>query len=141
MNDSAALRKITEMFVGVPLQDSRTAVARLRRAGEAQAAQNESAALRMVSTEVSSAYLGAVGAYDAWQKARAAADAMMRNAELTTKAYQLGESSLNDVLVARRLALESGLASRNAQLEAQGSRYRLLLDAHLLWPLDIDEGN
>jgi outer membrane protein TolC len=103
------------------------------------AVQNESAALRMVSTEVSATYLGAVGAYEAWQKAKAAADAMTRNAELTARAYQLGESTLNDVLVARRLALEAGLASRNAQLQAQESRYRLLLDAHLLWPLDIDE--
>ena len=142
MNEFGGAEKIAGMFVSVPLPgQARTAVSQAAVAQVEAAAQNESAALRMVSTEVSSAYLGAVGAYDAWQKARAAADAMMRNAELTTRAYQLGESSLNDVLVARRLALESGLASRNAQLEAQGSRYRLLLDAHLLWPLDIDEVN
>lgn len=142
MNEFGGAEKIAGMFVSVPLPgQARTAVSQAAVAQVEAAAQNESAALRMVSTEVSGAYLGAVGAYDAWQKARAAADAMMRNAELTARAYQLGESSLNDVLVARRLALESGLASRNAQLEAQGSSYRLLLDAHLLWPLDIDEAN
>jgi outer membrane protein TolC len=92
----------------------------------------------MVSTEVSATYFGAVGAYDASRKAKAAAEAMTRNAELTARAYQLGESSLNDVLVARRLALEAGLALRNAQLQAQEARYRLLLDAHLLWPIDLD---
>lgn len=140
MNEFGGAEKIAGMFVSVPLPgQARSALSQAAVAQVGVAAQNEYAALRMVSTEVSSTYLGAVGAYDASQKARAAAEAMTRNAELTARAYQLGESSLNDALVARRLALESGLASRNAQLQAQEARYRLLLDAHLLWPLEVDE--
>ena len=139
MNEFGGAEKIAGMFLSVPIPgQARTALSQAAVAQVEAATQNESAALRMVSTEVSSAYLGAVGTYDAWQKAKAAADAMTRNAELMARAYQLGESSLNDVLVARRLALESGLASRNAQLQAQESRYRLLLDAHLLWPLEVE---
>jgi outer membrane protein TolC len=139
MNEFGGAEKIAGMFLSVPIPgQARAAVSQAAVAQVEVATQNESLALRMVSTEVSSAFLGAVGAYDAWQKAKAAADAMTRNAELTARAYQLGESSLNDVLVARRLALESGLASRNAQLQAQESRYRLLLDAHLLWPLEVE---
>lgn len=139
MNEFGGGEKIAGMFVSVPIPGAaRAASSQAAVAQVGAAVQNESAALRMVSTEVSGAYLGAVGAYEASQKATAAADAMTRNAELTARAYQLGESSLNDVLVARRLALESGLASRNAQLQAQESRYRLLLDAHLLWPLEVE---
>ena len=58
----------------------------------------------------------------------------------TTRAYQLGETGLSEVLIARRMALESELAAMTAQLDAQESRYRLLLDAHRLWPLDPAEG-
>jgi outer membrane protein TolC len=140
MNEFGGGEKIAGMFVSMPIPgEARTASSQAAVAQVGAATQEELAALRMVNTEVSGSYLGAVGAYEASQKARAAADAMTRNAELTARAYQLGESSLNDVLVARRLALESGLASRNAQLQAQESRYRLLLDAHLLWPIDLDE--
>ncbi|NOT99296.1 MAG: transporter, partial [Sideroxydans sp.] len=49
------------------------------------------------------------------------------------RAYRLGESSLGDTLVARRQALEASLAEILAQLDANESRYRLLLDAHQLW--------
>lgn len=140
MNEFGGAEKITGMFLSVPIPgEARAALSQAAVAQVGAATQQELAARRIVSTEVSNAYFGAVGAYEASQKARAAADAMTRNADLTARAYQLGESSLNDVLVARRLALESGLASRNAQLQAQESRYRLLLDAHLLWPLDLDE--
>ena len=58
---------------------------------------------------------------------------MRSNAELVAKAYSLGESSLPYSLSARRFALESSLAEILAQLDANEARYRLLLDAHLLW--------
>jgi outer membrane protein TolC len=141
MNEFGGAEKIAGLFVSVPLPgEARAATSQAAVAQVGIATQQESAALRMVSSEVSATYYGAVGAYEASRKARDAADAMTRNADLTARAYQLGESSLNDVLVARRLALEAGLALRNAQLQAQESRYRLLLDAHLLWPLDLEEG-
>ncbi|HWQ94069.1 MAG TPA: hypothetical protein VN418_01000 [Gammaproteobacteria bacterium] len=56
-----------------------------------------------------------------------------------TWTYSLGEMGLSDVLLARRQALEAGLAAALAQLNARESRYRLLLDSHQLWPLDRDE--
>jgi outer membrane protein TolC len=62
------------------------------------------------------------------------------NADLVARAYSLGESSLSDVLSARRLALESSLTATLMQLDANEARYRLLLDAHLLWPLETHDG-
>jgi outer membrane protein TolC len=46
---------------------------------------------------------------------------------------------LPEVLTARRQALEANLSAALARLEAAETRYRLLLDAHQLWPLDVDE--
>ena len=40
---------------------------------------------------------------------------------------------------ARRQALEGNLAAALARLDAAETRYRLMLDAHQLWPLDEDE--
>ncbi|MFO1205275.1 MAG: TolC family protein [Burkholderiales bacterium] len=140
MNEFGGAEKIAGMFVSMPIPgEARAASSQAAVAQVSLATQQESAALRMVGAEMSATYHGAVGAFDAAGKAREAADAMTRNADLTGRAYQLGESSLNDVLVARRLALEAGLALRNARLQAQEARYRLLLDAHLLWPIDLDE--
>jgi len=73
-----------------------------------------------------------------WQASRHAGERLGRAAEMTARAYQLGEGSLSDLLTARRLANEAQLASRLAQLDALELRYRLLLDAHRLWDLDKD---
>jgi len=35
--------------------------------------------------------------------------------------------------VARRLAVEASLSAALAQLEAEETRYRLLIEAHILW--------
>jgi outer membrane protein TolC len=61
---------------------------------------------------------------------------MTRSAELTARAYQLGEGSLGEVLTAQRLAIDARLAATSVQFEAVEARYRLLLDAHELWDFD-----
>ncbi|MCC7099049.1 MAG: TolC family protein, partial [Rubrivivax sp.] len=100
------------------------------------AVQKEAALLRRLNAEISATHAGAVAAYEGWRMAQFAAQAMARTAELIARAYALGEASLSDTLNARRLAVESRLASTTAQLEAAEARYRLMLDAHLLWTSD-----
>ena len=82
------------------------------------------------------AYNQSVGNFITWQQAHDAATGMRENADLIARAYTLGERSLSDVLAARRLALESSLAETVAQMDANEARYRLILDAHMLWPLE-----
>jgi Cu/Ag efflux pump CusA len=60
-------------------------------------------------------------------------------ADLAARAYALGEGSAADVLTARRLALEARITATVATIDAREARYRLLLDAHALWPIDPDE--
>jgi outer membrane protein TolC len=73
-----------------------------------------------------------------WQQADRAAQALAEAARLAARAYDLGEGSLDQVLLNRRLALDGQLMAQQTQLEALAANARLKLDAHQLWPLDVD---
>lgn len=73
-----------------------------------------------------------------WEQAQQAAQALAESARLTARAYELGEGSLDQALLNRRLALEGQLAAQQTQLDALAANARLKLDAHQLWPLDVD---
>lgn len=103
------------------------------------AARNEAATVNRINAEIITAYNTAVAGYDSWKSAQSAADGMQHNADLIARAYALGEMNFSEVLTARRQALEASLAASLAMLSARESRYRLLLDAHQLWPLNADE--
>lgn len=142
---AASERGGNERVVGVSISIPFSGAARSARAAETlaqaeAAAQREAAVLRKIRLEAANTYVAAQAAYRGWESATLAADKMRANAELLARAYALGEMSLSEVLLARRLALESALAATLARLEAAESRYRLLLDAHRLWPLDADDG-
>jgi len=141
---AASERGGADHIVGVSISIPFSGAARSARAAETlaladAAVQREAAALRKTQLEAANTFAAAQAAYRGWQSAALAADKMRANAELMTRAYSLGEMSLSEVLMARRLSLESGLTATLAQLEAAESRYRLLLDAHQLWPLDEHE--
>lgn len=73
-----------------------------------------------------------------WQQAEHAAQALAEAARLAARAYDLGEGSLDQVLVNRRLAQEGQLMAQQARLAALAANARLKLDSHQLWPLDVD---
>lgn len=96
----------------------------------------EADSLQNVSAAAGALYHSAKAARTSWQASQGAAEKLTRAAEMTARAYQLGEGSLSDLLSNRRLANEAQLAARLAQLDALELRYRLLLDAHRLWDVD-----
>lgn len=131
---------VTGLFLSIPLPgEARAATQSAALAQSSIAAQNEAQTLRRLNAEIINTYASAASAYESWQSARTAAAAMQRNAEIMARAYALGEAGLNETLNARRQSLEAGLAASLAQLNARETRYRLMLDAHLLWPLDKNE--
>jgi len=73
-----------------------------------------------------------------WDQAHQAAQALDEAARLAARAYGLGEGSLDQVLINRRLALEGQLTAQQVQLDALAANARLKLDSHQLWPLDVD---
>lgn len=129
--------RIVGVFVSIPLPgqarraDSAAALAQVD-----VAMRQEEGARRRVQTETAVLYQTAVSARESWQSGRASASRLEQAANMTARAYQLGEGSLNDLLTARRLANEAQLTERQMRLDALEFRYRLLLDAHQLWDFD-----
>lgn len=73
-----------------------------------------------------------------WQQAERAAQALEESARLAARAYSLGEGSLDQVLLTRRLALDGRVQAQQIRVAALAADARLKLDAHQLWPLDVD---
>jgi len=139
-NEASGNERVTGVYVSVPIsfgQRSATADGVAQQA--AIAADQEAFVKRRLEGDIYAAHAQAVSSFATWQQAHEAAQAIRSNTELVGKAYSLGESSLSDSLVARRFALESSIAENLAQLDANEARYRLLLDAHQLWPLGNEE--
>lgn len=131
--------KLAGVYLTVPISiDHRRAMAEGVTQQAIMAADQEAFIERRLEGDVYAAHLQAVKSFETWQLAREAATSIRSNAELVARAYTLGEFSLSDSLTARRAALESSLAENLAQLDANESRYRLLLDAHQLWAPEHD---
>ena len=129
--------RIVGAYVSIPLPGGgRRAAADASLAQANTATYRELAARQKATAEAAALYQSASAARATWQSSRNAAEDLNRAAEMTARAYQLGEGSLNDLLAARRLANEAQLSARLMQLEALELRYRLLLDAHQLWVFD-----
>lgn len=132
--------RLLGMTLSIPLPGAGRAADADAAIAEARAsAHREAAVLRRVETEAAALHRRALSSRAAWLRQLDAADALARSAELTERAWQLGEGSLSDTLNARRLAHEARLSAQLARLEASEARYSLLLDAHRLWPLDVDD--
>lgn len=139
-NEMGGNEKVTGVYVSIPLSFGlRSAQAEGMQYQAEAAASREQFVQHRLEGDVLAAYTQAISSHASWQQATEAAASIRQNAELVSRAYALGESSLSDTLTARRLAVESALAEITARLEANEARYRLLLDAHLLWPLDTDD--
>ncbi|MDD5470814.1 MAG: TolC family protein [Sideroxydans sp.] len=133
-------QRIAGLYVSIPLgYSARSASADSAEAQARIAADQALVAKRKVEGDIFNAYIHAVSSYEIWQQASTAASALRHNADLVARAYNLGESSLDTTLISRRQALEATLAETLARLDANESRYRLLLDAHQLWAPDSGE--
>lgn len=82
--------------------------------------------------------LQASHATSVWQRLASVHLSMASVAQLSVKAYGLGELTLTESLQARRAALESSLVSDTARWDAQEAVSRVLVDAHRLWPAEED---
>jgi hypothetical protein len=137
MRERGGEEHILGVSIAIPLPgQARRATADAARAEADAASSREAAALQKISTEAATLYHAASAARASWESSRLAAERLTQAADMTARAYQLGEGSLNDLLTARRLANEAQLGARVAQLDALELRYRLLLDAHRMWDLE-----
>lgn len=72
------------------------------------------------------------------QRLHSVQQVMSEVAQLTAKAYALGELTLTEALQARRNALEAHLGAQAARWDTQEALARVLVDAHQLWPAEED---
>jgi outer membrane protein TolC len=125
---------IVGAYISIPLPGGgRRAAADGALALASAASHREAAALQKVGLEAATLHQSAHAAIDTWQAARTAAERLTLAADMSARAYALGEGNLLETLMARRQAHEAQLAERLALLDAFELRYRLLLDAHQLW--------
>lgn len=135
--ERAGEERVVGAYVSIPLPGTaRRASSDAALAQADVAGRREAAATQKITAEAAALYQSASAAVATWQAGRDAAEHLGRAADMTARAYQLGEGSLNDLLTARRLANEAQLTARLLQLDALELRYRLLLDAHRLWDID-----
>lgn len=133
-NERGGEERLVGLTLSIPLPgEGRRAEADMALAEARASAYREAAVLRRVEAGAAALYRRAGALAAGWQSQQRAADALSESAELSERAWQLGEGRLVDTLNARRLAHEAELAARLAQLDASEARYRLLLDAHRLW--------
>ncbi|MBI2277255.1 MAG: TolC family protein [Dechloromonas sp.] len=129
--------QIVGAYINIPLAGgARRATADATQAQAAAAGRRETAVEQKITAEAATLYQSASAARATWLSGRSAAERLSQAAEMTARAYQLGEGSQNDLLAARRLANEAQLSARLLQLDALELHYRLRLDAHQLWDLD-----
>lgn len=131
--------RVIGLQVTIPLPGAaRTASARAGTAEADAAYAREALALARVEAEARRTISLAQGSHATWLRLVDVAVRMEDNARLLEKAWRLGEGQFGELQNARRQAIEARLAATQAQLDANEARYRLLLDAHELWPLDDD---
>jgi cobalt-zinc-cadmium efflux system outer membrane protein len=112
-----------------------------QQAAERLSATAEEAAIRLeqrLRLEARANFEAAVSQVTNWRQADRAAQSLTEAARLAARAYSLGEGSLDQVLLSRRLALDGALTAHQVRLDALSACTRLQLDAHRLWPLDVD---
>ncbi|WP_139826267.1 TolC family protein [Derxia lacustris] len=80
-------------------------------------------------------------AREGWDSLAGAATLAERNADLAERGYALGELGINELLLARRQAIEARSAEETARVGLLETHARLLVDRHALWapPEDEDE--
>jgi cobalt-zinc-cadmium efflux system outer membrane protein len=138
-NERGGEEKVLGAYVTIPLpgQGRRADRDALQAESEAAAFQEASVITRL-NIETESQYLKAKHLHMSWQQAEKASKAAGLLSEGMTKAYRFGESSLTDTLLARKQAMEAQLFESAARLDALEAGYRLKLDAHELWAIDVD---
>jgi outer membrane protein TolC len=129
--------RIVGLQLTIPLAGAGRAAAARAGEAEADAAVAREALVRLrVEAEALRTVSLAQGSYGQWLRLAEVSSRMAENVRLLDRAWRLGEGQFAELQTARRQAIEARLAAAQAQLDANQARYRLLLDAHRLWPLD-----
>ena len=126
--------RVVGLSLSIPLGGTYRAQVALeaeRQAGLARAGVDRET--REVALAVATQVAEAAGSLERWRLAEQALVAARDAARLTQRAYTLGEADLQTLLLVRRQSLEVVNSAGSARADALRARYRLLIDAGLVW--------
>lgn len=132
-------RSSNERLVGVTLSipfggEYRAAGAAASAARAVAAALRQAEAERKSDADAVARLRDAQTTHAVWSANNEAARNLQDVADSLRRGYGMGEGSLTDILTAQRLANDQRLATATAAVEAWMARFRLELEAGLLWP-------
>ncbi|WP_371323508.1 TolC family protein [Dechloromonas sp. ZY10] len=126
--------RLAAIYLSLPLPgEARSAAADASQAQAAAAERQLAAVRRRIEADAASLLQALRLSNEHWPASQRAAERQQQAAAMSERAWQLGEGSLGEVLLARRLANEAALTARLAQLDALEKHAQVLLDAHRLW--------
>ena len=128
--------RVVGLSLSIPLGGTYRAQAALEAEQQAEVARaGVDRETREIEVEVATQVAEAVSSLERWHLAEQATAAAGDAARLTQRAYTLGEADLQTLLLVRRQSLDAVNAAASARADALRARYRLLIDAQLLWEL------
>ena len=131
--------RVVGVTLSIPLGGTYRAQAALEAEQQAEVARaGVDRETREIEVEVATQVAEAVSSLERWRLAEQATAAAGDAARLTQRAYTLGEADLQTLLLVRRQSLDAVNAAASARADALRARYRLLIDAQLLWELGTE---
>ena len=126
--------RVLGLSLSIPLGGTYRAQAALAAEQQAEVARaGVERETREIEVEVATQVVEAVSSLERWRLAEQATAAAGDAARLTQRAYTLGEADLQTLLLVRRQSVDAMNAAASARADALRARYRLLIDAQLLW--------
>ena len=89
--------------------------------------------IRDLDVQIATLVSDATSNFASWQSAEQSAAAARDSARLTQRAFSLGEADLQTLILVRRQSVDATNAAVAARADALRARYRLLIQARLLW--------
>lgn len=136
-SEGAGTERIVGLNVSIPLggtyraQSAKEALQQVEvtRSGMDKQIRDLDVQIATLVSDASSSFIG-------WQAAEQSALAARDNARLTQRAFSLGEADLQSLILVRRQSVDATNAAVTARADALRARYRLLIQARLLWDQD-----
>ena len=92
--------------------------------------------IRDLDVQIATLVSDATSSFAGWQSAEQSAAAARDTARLTQRAFSLGEADLQSLILVRRQSVDATNAAVAARADALRARYRLLIQARLLYALN-----
>lgn len=136
-SEGGGSERVTGITVSMPIPgSSRLARSKQASAEGVVARQQLAEKTRQLESDAAADLASARGMYGTWKIAEEGARTVQENTRLTQRAYTLGETDLQALLLAQRQAGKASNDALEAQAQAFKAYLRLLIDAHLVWDLE-----